>query len=204
MLRLWVASVEFTEDVRDLADHPGAPVRGLPQAAQHFRYALGNLSDFDPETDALPAGELLEIDQWMLIRAEQLVRRLPRTGTRNTRSTSVYHAIYDFATVDLSAVYFESLKDRLYTTRRANSKSRRSAQTALYRLTYALVRLVAPLISFTAEEVWQHMRKPAGAPDSVHLALFPEPEELTAGLPDGAPRARHELGPPDARCATRF
>jgi isoleucyl-tRNA synthetase len=79
------------------------------------------------------------------------------------------------------------LKDRLYTAART-SRARRSAQTALWRLTYALVRLLAPLMSFTTEEVWAHLLKPDDAPESVHLALFPEPEELSAGLPEEARR----------------
>ncbi len=83
------------------------------------------------------------------------------------------------ATVDLSAVYFDVLKDRLYTSAR-RSAGRRSAQTALYRLTYALVRLLAPILVFTCEEVWPHL----GQPESVHMAYFPEPGELTAGIPD--------------------
>src|SRR5262249_39123029 len=91
----------------------------------------------------------------------------------------IYHAVYDFATVDLSAIYFDVLKDRLYTSA-ARSQARRSAQTALHRLTYALVRLLAPLLAFTAEEVWKQLRQP----ESVHTACFPEPGELTAGLPE--------------------
>ena len=75
----------------------------------------------------------------------------------------VYHAIYDFATVDLSAIYFDVLKDRLYTSR-ARSQARRSAQTALWRIAHALVRLVAPLLAFTAEEVWGHMQQPGKRP----------------------------------------
>ena len=93
----------------------------------------------------------------------------------------VYHTVYAFATVDLSSVYFDVLKDRLYTSA-TKSKARRSAQTALYRLLDALVRLLAPIMSFTAEEVWLNM----GRADSVHMAYFPEPSELTAGLDDAA------------------
>jgi isoleucyl-tRNA synthetase len=93
----------------------------------------------------------------------------------------VYRAVYDFATINLSAVYFDILKDRLYTTA-PRSKARRSAQTALYRINYALVRLLAPLLSFTTEEVWGYMRRPTDAPDSVHLSLLPEPGELTQGM----------------------
>ncbi len=93
----------------------------------------------------------------------------------------VYRAVYDFATTDLSAVYVDIVKDRLYTTA-AKSHARRSAQTVNYRIAYALVRLLAPLLSFTTEEVWGYLCKPAGNPESVHLALFPEPEELTPGI----------------------
>jgi isoleucyl-tRNA synthetase len=92
----------------------------------------------------------------------------------------VYHSVYAFATVDLSAIYFDVLKDRLYTSAR-KSKARRSAQTALYRLLDALVRLLAPIMTFTAEEVWTHMHRS----DSVHMAYFPEPSELTAGIGEG-------------------
>ena len=130
-----------------------------------FRYMLGNLADFDPATDAVPAGEMPEIDQWILLRAEDLVARC-RAWYDDFEFHKVYHAIYDFATVDLSAVYFDVLKDRLYTSA-PKSQARRSAQTALYRLLDALVRLLAPLLSFTAEEVWGHMGRTGERPHGV-------------------------------------
>ena len=92
----------------------------------------------------------------------------------------VYHSLYAFATVDLSSFYIDVVRDRLYTSA-PKSRARRSAQTAMYRLLDALVRLVAPLMSFTADEVWTHM----GRPGSVHVALFPEPGDLTSGIGDG-------------------
>jgi isoleucyl-tRNA synthetase len=141
-----------------------------------FRYLLGNLSDFDATADAVPAGELSELDQWILLRAEELVARC-RIWYDNFEFHKVYHNVYAFATVDLSSIYFDVLKDRLYTTA-AKSKARRCAQTALYRLLDALVRLLAPIMSFTAEEVWAHM----GRADSVHMAYFPEPSDLPAGI----------------------
>jgi isoleucyl-tRNA synthetase len=181
VIRLWVASVEFTDDIVISPTILARLSEAYRKLRNTFRYMLGNVSDFNPETDAVPASELTELDQWILLRAEQLVRDC-RGWYEEYAFHRAYRAIYDFATVDLSAIYFDVLKDRLYTSA-ARSKARRSAQTALYRLGYALVRLVAPLISFTAEEVWKYVRKPEGAPDSVHLALFPEPEELTAGIP---------------------
>jgi isoleucyl-tRNA synthetase len=99
----------------------------------------------------------------------------------NLEFHKVYRAVYDFAAADLSSVYFEILRDRLYTSA-TQSHARRSGQTAVYKIHYALTRLLAPLLSFTAEEVWSHTPKPAGAPDSVHLAHLPEPEELAGGL----------------------
>jgi isoleucyl-tRNA synthetase len=180
VLRLWVASVEYSEDAR-LSD---TILQRLSEAYRKlrntFRYALGNLHDFDPARDAIPGGEMQELDQWMLFRAEDLVRRCLE-WYRDFAFHKVYRAAYDFATIDLSAIYFDVLKDRLYTTA-PNSRARRSAQTAIYRLSYALVRLLAPLMAFTADEVWGHMPLPEGAPASVHLALFPKPEELSEGL----------------------
>jgi len=198
VLRLWVASVEFTEDV---TLSPTILVR-LSEAYRKlrntFRYALGNLDGFDPVADAVPAGELLEIDQWILARAEDLVTRCLR-WYRDLAFHKVYHAVYAFATTDLSAVYFDIVRDRLYTTA-PKSAARRSAQTALHRITYALVRLLAPLLAFTAEEVWGHLRKPAGAPDSVHAAFFPLPEELTEGFTQ---EQRVRLGNWDSLMQTR-
>jgi isoleucyl-tRNA synthetase len=182
VVRLWVASVEFTDDIVISPTILQRLAEAYRKLRNTFRFALGNLADFDPEKDALGAADLLELDQWILSRAERLVRDC-RHWYEEYAFHRVYRAIYDFATVDLSATYFDVLKDRLYTSA-PRWPERRSAQTALHRLAWALVRLVAPLVSFTAEEVWQHLRKPADAPASVHLALFPEPEELTAGLTD--------------------
>ncbi len=180
VLRLWVASQEFTEDVRISETILARLSEAYRKLRNTFRYALGNLSDFDPEKDALAAGELLELDQWILLRAENLVSQCG-AWYRELAFHKVYHAVYDFATSDLSALYFDVLKDRLYTAA-PRSRARRSAQTALYRLTYALVRLLSPLLAFTTEEVWVHLPKPAGGPESVHIALFPEPGELSQGL----------------------
>jgi isoleucyl-tRNA synthetase len=180
ILRLWVASVEFTEDVRISETILARLTEAYRKLRNTFRYALGNLYDFDPARDAVPASEMLALDQWILVRAEETTRRC-RAWYEELAFHRVYQALYNFATTDLSALYFDVLKDRLYTAART-SHARRSAQTALHRLAYALVRLLAPLMSFTAEEVWGHLRKPAGAPESVHMALLPEPEELTSGL----------------------
>jgi isoleucyl-tRNA synthetase len=176
ILRLWSASVEFNEDVRASPTILTRLVEAYRKLRNTFRYMLGNLSDFDPAVDAVPGSELFELDQWILLRAEDLITRC-RAWYDNFEFHKVYHTVYAFATVDLSSVYFDVLKDRLYTSA-PRSKARRSAQTALYRLLDSLVRLMAPIMSFTAEEVWTHMNRGG----SVHTAYFPEPQDLTGGL----------------------
>jgi len=176
ILRLWTASVEFNEDVRMSPTILTRLTDAYRKLRNTFRYMLGNLSGFDPATESVAGADMEEIDQWILFRAEDLVARC-RTWFDNFEFHKVYHNVYAFCTVDLSSVYFDVLKDRLYTSA-PEAQARRSAQTALYRLLDAFVRLLAPLMSFTAEEVWSHM----GRADSVHMAYFPEPRELTTGL----------------------
>ncbi len=123
------------------------------------------------------------LDQYILVRAAELT-----SDVRGHYDTFTFHKAYqrlkDFCIVDLSAIYFDVLKDRLYTSA-PKSMARRAAQTALFRLGDALVRLMAPTMCFTADEVWEFLPKAEGSPASVHLTLFPEPHELTGPLPDG-------------------
>ncbi len=176
LLRLWCASVDFTEDVRISDLILKRLVEAYRKLRNTFRYALGNIHDFDPVRDAVPGGDLVEIDQWILVRAEELLSRC-RLWYEEFAFHKVYRAGYDFAAIDLSSIYFDVLKDRLYTSA-TRSHARRSAQTALYRLALALTKLLAPLLSFTMEEIWQHLNQPG----SVHTACFPEPGDLTDGI----------------------
>jgi len=186
IVRLWASSVDFHEDVRISETIITRLVEAYRKIRNTFRYLLGNLDGFDPARHALPGAELREIDQWILLRAEDLAARC-RASYEAFQFHRVYQSVYAFATVDLSSVYFDILKDRLYTSA-PNSPARRSAQTALYRLVNALVRLVAPILTFTAEDVWSHL----GQPGSVHCAYFPEPADLSAGIGDAArQRARN-------------
>jgi isoleucyl-tRNA synthetase len=181
LLRLWVASVDFMEDVR-MSDVILARLSEAYRKLRNtFKYMLGNLGDFNPERDAVPGGELPDLDTWILLRAEDLVRR-SKVWYSEYAFHKVYRAVYDFAITDLSAIYFDVSKDRLYTAG-PPSHARRSGQTALHRLNLALVRLLAPMLSFTCEEVWKHIKFGAGAA-SVHMAYFPEPEELSEGITD--------------------
>jgi isoleucyl-tRNA synthetase len=145
-----------------------------------FRFALGNLGDFDPSRDSLSNDQLEEIDRWMLDRAAELVKKC-REWYANYEFHRVYHAIHDYCVVDLSSFYFDVLKDRLYTKAPGNN-SRRSAQTAVWKISSALVRLAAPILVFTSEEIWKYLPKLKGEPESVHMTLFPEAESLACGI----------------------
>jgi isoleucyl-tRNA synthetase len=149
-----------------------------------FRFALGNLSDFDPSRDALSNDQLEELDRWMLDRTAELVKKC-REWYSNYEFHRVYHAIHDYCVVDLSSFYFDVLKDRLY-TKAPRNKSRRSAQTAVWKITGALVRLAAPILVFTSEEIWKYVPKSKGEPESVHMALFPGAEVLACGIAQDA------------------
>jgi len=182
ILRLWVGSVEYREDVR-ISDEILSRLREAYRKIRNtLRFLLGNLAGFDPARDACDYAALPEIDRWALARLHQLLERCGQAYDRYDFHI-IYHSVYQFCTVDLSAVYFDILKDRLYTSAAA-SPERRSAQTALWTILHHLVRLLAPLIPFTTEEVWQHLRPVTDLPESVHLADFPTPQAawLDAGL----------------------
>jgi len=180
LLRLWVASVEYQADVKMSERVMTQLSEAYRKIRNTFRFALGNLSDFDPSRDALSNEHLEEIDRWMLDRTAELVKKC-REWYANYEFHRVYHAIHDYCVVDLSSFYFDVLKDRLY-TKAAKSKSRRSAQTAVWKITSALIRLAAPVLVFTSEEIWKYLQKASGEPESVHMALFPEAVTLHGGL----------------------
>ncbi|MBI3666204.1 MAG: isoleucine--tRNA ligase, partial [Acidobacteria bacterium] len=152
ILRLWASSVEFGEDVRISPEMLARLAEAYRKLRNTFRFMLGNLHDFHPETDALPVEQMLEIDQWILGRGASIVADC-RRWYEEFAFHKIHHTLLGLATVDLSSLYFDTSKDRLYTAASA-SRARRSAQTALYRLTHALARLLAALASFTCEEVW--------------------------------------------------
>jgi isoleucyl-tRNA synthetase len=183
LLRLWVGSQEYQADVKMSERVMAQLSEAYRKIRNTFRFALGNLSDFDPGRDALPNAQMDEMDQWMLERTADLVKRC-REWYASYEFHRIYHAIHDFCVVDLSAFYYDVLKDRLY-TKAPNHKSRRSAQTAVWKITSALVRLAVPILVFTAEEIWKYLPKMAGEPDSVHIALFPEESELRTGFAPG-------------------
>jgi len=180
LLRLWVVSQDYTADMRNSPAMMTQLSEAYRKIRNTFRFALSNLFDFDPSRDALADSEMWEMDAWMVRRTGQLARQSLEwyAGFEFHR---IYHAIHDFCTVDLSAFYFDVLKDRLYTFAPRN-RGRRSAQTAVYRIAGALVRLIAPFLVFTAEEIWKFLPRAAAEPESVHMALFPAAEQLEGAL----------------------
>jgi len=184
LLRLWVGSVEYQADVKMSERVMTQLSEAYRKIRNTFRFALSNLSGFDPARDAVSNNQLEELDRWMLDRTAELVK-MCLDWYAGYEFHRVYHAIHDFCVVDLSAFYFDVLKDRLY-TKAPKNKSRRSAQTAVWKIAGALVRLAAPILVFTAEEIWRYLPKAAGEPGSVHMSLFPDTNSLACGI---APKA---------------
>ena len=183
IVRLWVASVDFREDVIASDELMKRVAESYRKVRNTFRYILSNLTGFDPKHDGVAFADMEPLDQYILLRAAELTR-----DVRGHYDSFTFHKAFqrlkDFCIVALSAIYFDVLKDRLYTSA-PKSVARRAAQTALYRLGDALVRLMAPTMCFTSDEVWEFLPKAEGSPVSVHLARFPDPKELTGELPAG-------------------
>jgi isoleucyl-tRNA synthetase len=172
VLRLWAAAVDYTEDVRCSDEILSRVVDAYRKIRNTLRYALGNLNGFDPVSDTVADGELLEIDRWALANLDEVTDRVI-VGYREFDFQSAYIALYNFCTVTLSARYFDIIKDRLYITA-PRSNERRSAQTALYRIADSLCRLLAPVLMFTSDEAWENL--PGERAASVHIAEFPSAE----------------------------
>jgi len=176
IVRLWVASVDFREDTAASENLMARCAEIYKKLRNTFRFLLGNLNGFSPARDRVPEADLLPLDRYMLARTRELTEKVLGWYAA-FEFHRVYHAINEFAIVDLSSFYLDVLKDRMYTFA-PTSQARRSAQTVLWQITEALVRLVAPILSFTADEVWEHLPAAEGREASVHLALFPAPAEI--------------------------
>ncbi len=176
IVRLWVASVDFREDMAASENLMQRCAELYRKLRNTFRFLLGNLHGFDPARDRIAEAELLPLDRYMLARTRELTEKI--LGWYEAfEFHRVYQAVNEFAIVDLSAFYLDVLKDRMYTFA-PSSLARRSAQTVLWQITEALVRLVAPILTFTADEVWEQLPPVEGREISVHLARFPQPEEI--------------------------
>jgi isoleucyl-tRNA synthetase len=179
IVRLWVASVDFREDVAASENLMQRVSDNYRKLRNTFRFLLGNLHDFAPADHAVDFARMEPLDQYILARTAEL-----NTGIRQAYDDfefhRAYHALNEYTNSDLSALYLDVLKDRLYTFA-PNHPARRSAQTALWRIAETLTRLVAPILSFTADEVWQSLPKVEDREASVHIALFPAVAELVPG-----------------------
>ncbi|REJ13783.1 MAG: isoleucine--tRNA ligase [Caldibacillus debilis] len=170
VLRLWVSSVDYTADVKVFMDNFKQVSEVYRKIRNTFRFMLGNLADFDPEKDAVPYERLREVDRYMLVKLNRLIRTI-RSCYDNYNFSDIYHEINKFMTVDLSAFYLDFSKDVLY-IEEMNSPARRAMQTVIYECLTATVKLLAPILVHTAEEVWGYI--PGVKEESVQLTDFPE------------------------------
>jgi isoleucyl-tRNA synthetase len=182
VVRLWVASVDFREDVRASENLMQRVAENYRKIRNTFRYLLSNLHGFDPLRDLVPFDQMEPLDQFLLLRTADFAREL-RQWYAEMQFHRIYQRLVQFCVVDLSALYMAVLKDRLYTFPRS-SRQRRSAQTAMWRIAEALTRLVAPIMSFIADEVWRSLPALRSRPESAHMALFPNDHDITGEIKD--------------------
>lgn len=175
ILRLWVASSDYRTDIRISSKILDQLVEIYRRIRNTARFILGNLSDFNPDTDVVSYDKLNELDRVVLNNFQSLVERVNESYDK-FEFHSLYHEIHNFCAIDLSSFYLDIIKDRLYTAF-ADSEERRAAQTVLYQIINDLVKLIAPVLSFTAEEIWQYLREIEKGEESVFLAPWPEVNE---------------------------
>jgi isoleucyl-tRNA synthetase len=170
VLRLWVAAEDYTEDIRLSTEIMDRLADAYRRMRNTYRFLLGNLYDFEPRRDRQPYAALDEVDRFVLDRLARLVDRV-RRAYEEYQFHTVFHSVHNFCAVDLSALYLDVIKDRLYTSAPGDPR-RRAAQTVCYDVFVALARLMAPILTFTSEEAWRHLVGPHA--ESVHLERFPE------------------------------
>jgi len=175
ILRLWCAALDYHEDMRvsdEILKRISDAYRKIRNSA---RFCLGNLDGFVVERDRVPIEEMWEIDRWALAELNEVTQKvLAAYETYDFRE--VYQTIYSYSTIELSSLYFDIIKDRLYTSAPA-SLARRSAQTALFEIVTRIARLAAPILAFTADEIWENIPGATSEAFSVHLTEFPAPDE---------------------------
>jgi len=173
ILRLWVAASNYNEDVRISKEILDRLVDAYRKIRNTVRYLLGNLFDFDPPKDEVNYSDLLDLDKWALNRLSRTMEKI-RAGYEAYDFPNIYRTIYAFCNDDLSSIYLDILKDRLYTSP-AKSQERRSAQSVLFHILNCLVRAVSPILSFTSEEIFSLMPKTQETKksESVHLLSWP-------------------------------
>lgn len=175
ILRLWVAMLNYKEDARFGGETVSRIVEAYRKIRNTWRFILGNIHDFDPETESVPREEMELLDRWILEKSAQMRQRILKSYEKFEYHI-IFHTMYNFVTVDLSSFYLDVLKDRLYCSGK-KSVLRRSAQTALFELIRTSLILMAPILPFTTEEAWNVMPGFKMKEESVHLELFPSLRE---------------------------
>jgi isoleucyl-tRNA synthetase len=173
ILRLWVAAEDYRDDIRISEEILQRLSEAYRRIRNTCRFLLGNLYDFDPAEHRVDAESMESLDRWVLQRLQKLIKKVRQAYDR-FEFHKIYHALHNFCVVDLSSFYLDVLKDRLYVSA-ATAKQRRSAQTAIFELAVTLVRLMAPILAFTADEVWEQLPEFQGKGESVHQEQLPEP-----------------------------
>ncbi len=172
ILRLWVASVNYQEDMRCSDDLIGRLQDAYRKIRNTLRYLLSNINDFVPSQMSVAYGDMNVIDRWAIDKLQELISRV-RDAYENFMFHRVFSLIYNFCTVEMSSIYMDVLKDRMYCDA-ADSASRRSGQTAMYQILDALIRMLAPVLVHTAEEAWAAVPHKSENVDTVHLASMPK------------------------------
>jgi isoleucyl-tRNA synthetase len=182
ILRLWVAAEDYTDDIRISEEILKRLMEAYRRIRNTSRFILGNLYDFDVNSEMVDYDQMEEMDKWALHRLQEVIKRVTE-AYEGHQFHVVFYTLYNYCTVDLSALYLDVLKDRLYTTK-AKSVARRSGQTSMITILKAMTQFLAPILTFTAEEVWAAMPAWQGKEASVHLNQFPQVNEqyLNAGL----------------------
>lgn len=176
VLRMWVASAEYRGDVRISNEIMAQLSEAYRRIRNTARFLLGNISDFNPETDWIDYAEMEEIDRWALLKLATLSKRV-RKAYKDYDFHLVYHRVHNFCAVDMGGFYLDVLKDRLYCDAQ-DSKERRSAQTAFTIIVKELAQLMAPILVFTADEIWSHLPEALRTAESIHLSTWDDlPEE---------------------------
>ena len=172
IIRLWAASADYKQDIRISKEIMKQLSDAYRKIRNTIRYILGNTNDFDYENNKVAFADMQELDQWALMRLQQLKKEVEAAYEAYDFHV-LFHAIHNFCTVEMSSFYLDIIKDRLYVSK-ADDPARRSAQTAMYEILNDLIVMLSPVLSFTMEEVWQFMKKPANAPESVQMLPWPE------------------------------
>jgi isoleucyl-tRNA synthetase len=175
ILRLWVAAEDYTDDIRISEEILKRLMEAYRRIRNTSRFILGNLYDFDVDSEMVDYAQMEEMDKWALHRLQEVIKRVTE-AYESHQFHVVFYTLYNYCTVDLSALYLDVLKDRLYTSM-AKSIARRSGQTAMFTILKAMTRLLAPILTFTAEEVWAALPAWKGKEASIHLTQFPHVNE---------------------------